>query len=354
MEHGVNTTERYFAAANGYGGFKSYFREVFASEEYDKIFVLKGGPGTGKSLMMKRLENHFASKGYRTEAIFCSSDPHSLDGVIIYSENKKCAMLDGTAPHERDAVIPGAIDEIVNLGVGWEDKFLVSQKEKILSLGKEKSAAYKTAYEYLALAGEANAIMERTKRLRVDKSAFLCLKKAILEKIRDTKCGRISTRLVSSFGRYGSYKLDTAEKRADNVISIGGSNAITGMIMRHVADELSARGAEMIVLPSATDGSLIDGVILNGGKTALLTGEGGAAIDTSKIISEEPADKERARVAEEIYKTAMLEAERWFKIASDFHFRLEKIYTGAMNFEENDKIFVSCREKIENILNSDA
>lgn len=354
MEHGVNTTERYFAAANGFIGFKSYFREVFASEEYDKIFVLKGGPGTGKSQLMKRLENHFSSKGYRTEAIFCSSDPHSLDGVIIYSEDKKCAMLDGTAPHERDAVIPGAIDEIVNLGVGWEDKFLVSQKEKILSLGKEKSAAYKTAYEYLALAGEANAIKERTKRLRIDKSKALRLTNEILDKIGDTKCGGISTRLVSSFGRLGSYKLDTAEKRAEKVIKICGSDEISGIILRQIVNELSARGAEMIVLPSAIDGSLIDGVILNSGKTALLTGTGDEAIDISEIISEEPTDKERARVAEEIYKTAMLEAERWFKIASDFHFRLEEIYTGAMNFEENDKIFVSCREKIENILNSDA
>lgn len=40
--------ERYFAAANSGEGFYSFFGEVFDRKQLDKIYLLRGGPGTGK------------------------------------------------------------------------------------------------------------------------------------------------------------------------------------------------------------------------------------------------------------------------------------------------------------------
>ena len=45
----------YFASANGYTGFRSYFDTVYKSENFDKIIILQGGPGSGKSSLMKAL-----------------------------------------------------------------------------------------------------------------------------------------------------------------------------------------------------------------------------------------------------------------------------------------------------------
>ena len=47
--------DRYFAAANGYSGFRSYFSTLFDSKDFTRILVLKGGPGTGKSSFMKKI-----------------------------------------------------------------------------------------------------------------------------------------------------------------------------------------------------------------------------------------------------------------------------------------------------------
>ena len=107
---------KYFAAANGYGGFRSYFKEIFPSEKFESVYVIKGGPGTGKSSMMKKIADRLTESGVECDRIFCSSDPHSLDGIIASHNGLSVAMIDATAPHERDAVIPGAIDEIINLG----------------------------------------------------------------------------------------------------------------------------------------------------------------------------------------------------------------------------------------------
>ena len=87
--YGVKTEFKYFAAANGYKGFKSYFPTIFNPREYDKIFILKGGPGTGKSTIMKSIANELYDNGAKVESIHCSSDPQSLDGVIIDYNQKK-------------------------------------------------------------------------------------------------------------------------------------------------------------------------------------------------------------------------------------------------------------------------
>ena len=146
-------SNKYFAAANSYNGFVSYFAKIFCSKDFDRIYVLKGGPGTGKSSFMKKIKEELSHPECGIDEIYCSSDPNSLDGIIIKHKERKTAILDGTAPHERDAVIPGAVDEIINLGEGWKKEFLIAQRDKILEIGQEKSNAYSVAYSYLKIAG---------------------------------------------------------------------------------------------------------------------------------------------------------------------------------------------------------
>ena len=42
-----------FAASNSAHGFHSYYAEFFDDAEVDRVFVIKGGPGTGKSRFMR-------------------------------------------------------------------------------------------------------------------------------------------------------------------------------------------------------------------------------------------------------------------------------------------------------------
>jgi Mrp family chromosome partitioning ATPase len=47
--------KKFFAAANTEMGFRSLFDEIFAPEKFRRIYILKGGPGTGKSTLMRNL-----------------------------------------------------------------------------------------------------------------------------------------------------------------------------------------------------------------------------------------------------------------------------------------------------------
>lgn len=88
-------------AANSADGFRSYFPEVFGNTGH--LYILKGGPGTGKSRLMEEAAQAAERKGMAVERFRCSSDPDSLDGVLI--PEKGIGILDGTAPpHDRPQI----------------------------------------------------------------------------------------------------------------------------------------------------------------------------------------------------------------------------------------------------------
>ncbi|MCC5909988.1 MAG: ATPase [Clostridiaceae bacterium] len=78
-------------------GFYSYFDHIMDLKEVSKVYILKGGPGTGKSSMMKKIGDVMVEKGYDIELHHCSADPDSVDVLVV--PELKVVMLDGTAPH---------------------------------------------------------------------------------------------------------------------------------------------------------------------------------------------------------------------------------------------------------------
>ena len=64
-----------------------------------------------------------------------------------------------------------------------------------------------------------------------------------------------------------------------------------------------------------------------------------------KSLGIEPGDMlnsvglERIKTIRKAYSECLDEAERWFSVAADFHFRLEEIYTKTMDFDKIDVIF---------------
>ena len=107
--------EKYFLGANSGEGFVSHFGDSYNCFDGWRAFIIKGGPGTGKSSFMKYIAVNAADRGYEAVLCPCSSDPDSLDGLII--KDLKTVIIDGTAPHTVEPVYPGACEEIINLGV---------------------------------------------------------------------------------------------------------------------------------------------------------------------------------------------------------------------------------------------
>lgn len=88
---------QYFLGSNSPTGFYSLYQELITPETANAIYILKGGPGCGKSTLMRRVAAQAAQTGEEVEYIMCSGDPGSLDAVLL--PRLRVALVDGTAPH---------------------------------------------------------------------------------------------------------------------------------------------------------------------------------------------------------------------------------------------------------------
>jgi len=124
-------------------GFYSFYHYMI-EQNANHIFVLKGGPGVGKSSFMKKIGQSMLDRGYDIEYHCCSSDNGSIDGIVI--PELKIGLLDGTAPHIVDPKNPGAVDEIINLGEYWNEDMIKKSREKIIDCNLKVTSYFQRAY----------------------------------------------------------------------------------------------------------------------------------------------------------------------------------------------------------------
>lgn len=136
-----------YPGGNTCKGFHSFYDYILPQNEANRIIIIKGGPGVGKSTFMRRIGFEICSLGYNVEFMHCSSDNSSLDGIVI--TDLKVALIDGTSPHIVDPKHPGAIDEIIHLGDFWNEEELRQSKNEIISLTADISSSFSRAYKYL-------------------------------------------------------------------------------------------------------------------------------------------------------------------------------------------------------------
>ncbi len=154
----MSVERHYFPGNNTPQGFFSYYGNILGQREAKKIYCIKGGPGTGKSTLIKRIGETFAAMGEDVDYLHCSADENSLDGVVIHG--KKAAVIDGTRPHITDPLSPGAVDKIINLGEYWDEDGIASYKAEILDFNEETSRWYRICYNYLNAARSVYRSME--------------------------------------------------------------------------------------------------------------------------------------------------------------------------------------------------
>ncbi|MEG2109739.1 MAG: ATPase [Clostridium sp.] len=181
-----------FLGGNTSEGFYSHFKYILSQEDANKIICLKGGPGTGKSSLMKKLAFYFATNSYTVEEFHCSSDDQSLDGILV--KELKVAIMDGTAPHVIDPQTPGAVDKIIDLAKALDVTAITPHKKEILAVSKDVSTAFQRAYIFFNSASKVYLDWRKINNSCIDRDLLLnienTLKGAI---IPNTFTGHVGT-----------------------------------------------------------------------------------------------------------------------------------------------------------------
>lgn len=150
--------KRYFLGANTGSGFVSLYDDFVKPGDF--LWVLKGGPGCGKSSFMRRIGMAAEANGHEVEYVLCSGDPDSVDGVYI--TDLGVAYVDGTAPHVQEARHPGADSNYINLGAHLDNAALRPQLGRLQELTAAYRQKYSEAYAHLA---EAKALHDQLEAL---------------------------------------------------------------------------------------------------------------------------------------------------------------------------------------------
>ena len=140
----------FFLGANSGHGFHSFYDELIDLHNANSVYILKGGPGSGKSSLMRSLVRKANNLNIPYEQIFCSSDPDSLDGVVFPTLGT--AVCDGTAPHIVEPKFPLAVERYINLGRFADIAKIQEKKDDIIKVKEQYSTFFDRAYRMTACA----------------------------------------------------------------------------------------------------------------------------------------------------------------------------------------------------------
>ncbi len=135
----------WFLGSNTPKGFVGYVDTVYDSSW--RVWLIKGGPGCGKSGLMRRVADNLPGKW---ELVHCSSDPRSLDAV--FDRDQKVLLADATAPHAIEPRWPGCCETLIDLSAGFCIPLLRQQAKDITALKTACACQHRQAQALLGAA----------------------------------------------------------------------------------------------------------------------------------------------------------------------------------------------------------
>lgn len=349
-----------FPGGNTSKGFYSFYRYILSQEEARRIICIKGGPGTGKSSLMKSVAAYFNDKGYDVELHHCSSDNNSLDGVVIKDIN--VALLDGTAPHVVDPVNPGAVDEILNMGQCWNEEGFKNHRRTIIDINKEVGKTFRRAYRYLGAAKMVHDDWSNFNNEALNISKLNALKEDLKEKILGkspiTRQGFDRHLFATAFTPNGIITfVDTLYKDYKNIYVLnGGPGTGKSEIMNYISKGALKRGFYVEVFHDPFIPERIEHILIPDLSVAILSSNEinqrsfeGIQISTEDCLNPNVINKYRdeIEVCKDYFYKLISKALTLIASAKSLHDEMEKSYIPNMDFARLDSVKEDIIKKLE-------
>lgn len=331
---------RYFAAANSCRGFVSLFEDIFG--DLPRLFIIKGGSGTGKSRMMGDIASAAEKRGYAVERYYCSADATSLDGIII--RDVGIGMIDGTAPHTRDPKYPGAVDEIVNVGAFWDTASLTAHVDEIRGIVDAKSEEFACAFDALAAAGMAERTVARLRSGAIEREKIAKSAGRLSAKWRRGEGFTDSVRVLDAFTMRGPATLNTFSETAEKLYIVAGKRGAAPSFLSEIVRAAKAKDQPVIrALDPLTMSDTVEVCLPELGAAFVRdAGERTAerVINTDLFVNAAKLRENKYEIGlftrrkRELIDTAQVMLGK----AAERHFRLEEIYSSAMDFAAKEEL----------------
>ena len=332
----TNGKETYFAGANTADGFAGTYSDTADERELDRVYIIKGAAGTGKSTFMRRTAELCESEGYRVQYFLCGSDPFSLDCIVI---DGRIAVLDGTSPHIRDMQYPGCASSVVDLSKFWDNAVLEKRREEIILSSAKKAAEYACAYRCLKNADlyDSERYIGARELFDFDKADSFIERFLRKYKIKSGTGGKLTERFSHALTMRGRWYIDLSEKRGIDIYTVTDTKAIAPLFLEllKAKAERYSLSATVYEMPVRRNITAVEFVQYGFAVVAGVTGENAKEINLKRfeLVEERGTVAGRIKLAGRCEKEALDETENILKSAASYHFVLEEIYKSTMDFE---------------------
>ena len=342
--------DAFFLGAGTGNGFYSLFDELCDPDAGDRLCILKGGPGTGKSSLLKKLAAAADKKGVYCQRIWCASDPDSLDAVLL--PGLRFSAADGTAPHVLEPAYPGVCETLADLGRFRDDGRLRENAGEILRLTRENRDAHKRCAAFLKGAAAAEKEIRAVAESELDRAKADAFAARLAEKelgAAASQPGRTARRFLTALTPKGvTTFFCTVRNICDRVILLEDeTGAAAARILAGLTAAAAAAGTDAIRCLSPFSPSDTAQLIIPARRLAVCTvnrrftypGEAARVVRCGRFYAAgmEKRHKNRfafcRKTADELLEEAFLRQ----KAAKGIHDALERYYVAAMDFDAENE-----------------
>ena len=331
----------FFMGALGPKGFQGYF-DWLDTQEQVPLYLIKAGPGCGKSTLMNRLAQ---ASPLPVERIHCSSDPDSLDGVIF--SKPRAAIIDATAPHVVEPACAGAVERYVDLSQFYSREGLQPLKGDIIAAGQACSACYKRVYRCLGAAGELlEDVHDRVTSDLLTQKLARRARGIILREFKPTAAtpGVEHQAFLSAVTYQGSVTLwETVEAQAGRVYELWDSYGLAHDLLAPILAAGLATGHQVVACPDPMAPQRLAHLIFPDLSLAFVTSNAAAPwphhpyrrLRLDAMVDREVyrSSRPRLRFAQKVAQALVDQAVDGLRQAKAAHDSLEALYNPHVDFE---------------------
>ena len=337
---------RYFLGANTARGFTSFYNEFIHTERGDTIWYIKGGPGNGKSSLMKSIAQEAVLRGETVEYAYCSGDPDSLDG--IYLRKRHTAYVDATSPHVQEPEEPGASGRYLDLS-GCFHPGLTEKREEIRRLFSLYREQYQRCYQLLSAASEAAP--EKTPGIiwAADRTAVRQRASAFAARfLQPGKSSAKEHRFLSAFTCRGPVFFWETAQAVGRVCTLDNALGLADDFLQELSIQCERIGCPCILSPDPLEADRLEGIMIPSCSIAVLAtkkqGDYPGAVwkhirlDAIAEPSSLRQHREEYRRCAVLQEGLLQQAESSLREAKRIHDDLEAVYRPYLDTEKLDEI----------------
>ncbi|MCL2367474.1 MAG: hypothetical protein FWC72_00615 [Oscillospiraceae bacterium] len=335
----------FFLGANAPTGFYSLYDQLVDPHTDEALYILKGGPGSGKSSFLKTITKGLQDAGLAVEQIHCTAEPDSLDAIYIPA--LKTAYADGTSPHILEPAYMAVMDQYINLGIFYDTAALRPYKTEVIDKTRAYQTRYARAYDCLAAAkgviGDLAApLVDENTVAAVQKRTRGIIAREIGKKRRGQ--GKITYRFLTALTHRGYVtRFDTVEALATRVYHLDNNFGLAHHMLSDLVKAATDAGLDCVLCPSPMDPEVYEHLLIPALDLAFVssnheisyTGPAYRHIRLDAMVDRECLKNHRARIrfSKKVFALLISEVVTTLTEAKELYDEIEQLYNPHVDWD---------------------